>query len=229
MSKHLQHAPLRVVNLVGHNSIRIPIEDFDDGKYSPSQEVKEPFEEQWNEEQIFLARKLTPLRGRTFDLLESSSTFRLRLYYFLSQPWTKPLILRLIILNACVLISQASHTVLFPLDQTMPTPQKGFFRAWEDYVLLGLFILFTLEAVARICVYLHVDFEDRFFHPFKLSAVTPSRSTPDIVPGPNNSPPDTSHKEKAIADESSSCTHPQNPSQQISSPVPFSQTKRLRM
>lgn len=34
----------------------------------------------------------------------------------------------------------------------MPTPQKGFFRAWEDYVLFGLFILFTFEAVARICV-----------------------------------------------------------------------------
>ncbi|KAG1748101.1 Ion transport protein-domain-containing protein [Suillus lakei] len=155
MSKHLRRASLRVVNLAGHgldNSIRIPDEDFDDGEYSPSQEVKEPFEEQWNEEQVFLARKLTPLRGRTLGFLESSSTFRLRLYYFLSHPWTEPLILCLIILNACVLISQASHTVLLPSGQTMPTPKKGFFSAWEDYVLFGLFILFTFEAVARICV-----------------------------------------------------------------------------
>ncbi|KAG2155280.1 Ion transport protein-domain-containing protein [Suillus bovinus] len=155
MSKHLQRASLRVVNLSGHaldNSIRIPDEDFDDGEYSPTQDNKEPFEEQWNEQQVFLTRKLTPLRGRTLGFLESSSTFRLRLYRFLSHPWTEPLILCLIILNACVLISQASHSVLLPSEQSMPTPQKGFFLAWEDYVLFGLFILFTFEAVARICV-----------------------------------------------------------------------------
>lgn len=155
MSKHLRRASLRVVNLAGHGldtSIRIPDEDFDEGEYSPAQEAKEPFEEQCNEEQVFLTRKLTPLRGRTLGFLESSSTFRLRLYHFLSHPWTEPLILCLIILNACVLISQASRTVLLPSDQSIPTPQKGFFFIWEDYVLFGLFIIFTFEAVARICV-----------------------------------------------------------------------------
>jgi hypothetical protein len=89
MSKHLRRASLRVVNLSNHpldNSIRIPDDDFDDGEYSPTQDHKEPFEEQWNEEQLFLSRKLTPLRGRTLGFLESSSTFRLRLYCFLSHP-----------------------------------------------------------------------------------------------------------------------------------------------
>ncbi|KAG1824615.1 Ion transport protein-domain-containing protein [Suillus subaureus] len=155
MSKRLRRASLRVVNLTGHvldNSIRIPDEDFDDGEYSPTQDNKGPFEEQWNEEQVSFTRKLSPLRGRTLCFLESSSTFRLRLYRFLSHPWTEPLILCLIILNACVLISQASHSVLLPSGQSMPTPQRGFFFAWEDYVLFGLFILFTFEAVARICV-----------------------------------------------------------------------------
>ncbi|KAG1745083.1 Ion transport protein-domain-containing protein [Suillus paluster] len=152
VSHHLRRASLRVVNLTGYASIRIPDEDLNDGDYFPAQEVKEPFEEQWNEDQVFVTRKLTPLRGRTLGFLESSSTFRLRLYHTLSHPWTEPLILCFIILNACVLISQASRTVLLPSDQAMPTPQKGFFHVWEDYVLFGLFILFTLEAVARICV-----------------------------------------------------------------------------
>ncbi|KAG1893620.1 Ion transport protein-domain-containing protein [Suillus fuscotomentosus] len=155
MSKHLQRASLRVVNLSGHaldNSIRIPDEDLDDGEYSLTQDNKEPLEEQWNEQQVFLTRKLTPLRGRTLGFLESSSTFRLRLYGFLSHPWTEPLILCLIILTACVLISQASHSVLLPSDQSMPTSLKGFFFAWEDYVLFGLFTLYTFEGIARICV-----------------------------------------------------------------------------
>ncbi|KAG0695689.1 Ion transport protein-domain-containing protein [Suillus ampliporus] len=152
MSQHLRRASLRVVNLTGHTSMRIPDEDFDDGEYSPAQEVKETFEEEWNEDQVFVTKKLTPLRGRTLGFLECSSSFRLRLYHLLSHPWTEPLILCLIILNACVLISQASHTHLLPSDQPMPTPQQGFFHIWEDYVLFGLFVLFTFEAVARICV-----------------------------------------------------------------------------
>ncbi|SJL12371.1 uncharacterized protein ARMOST_15797 [Armillaria ostoyae] len=36
-------------------------------------------------------------------------------------------------------------------DSTSPTI-KGYFQTWEDYVLFVLFIIFTLEACARICV-----------------------------------------------------------------------------
>ncbi|OJA17446.1 hypothetical protein AZE42_05939 [Rhizopogon vesiculosus] len=155
MSKKIRRASLRVVNLAGNgldNSIRLADEDHDNGEYYPAKEVKEHFEEQWAEDQVFVNRKLSPLRGRTLGFLESSSTFRLRLYHLLSHPWTEPSILCLIIINACVLISQASDTLLLPSDQTMPSPQQGYFHIWEDYVLFGLFILFTFEAVARICV-----------------------------------------------------------------------------
>ncbi|KAG2356552.1 Ion transport protein-domain-containing protein, partial [Suillus spraguei] len=234
MSKHLHRASLRVVNLAGHsldNSIRIPDEDCDDNKYSPTQDNKELFEEQWNEEEVSLTRKLTPLRGRTLGFLESSSTIRLRLYRLLSHTWTEPLILCLIILNACVLISQASHSVLLPSGQSTPTPQKGFFRAWEDYVLFVLFILFTFEAVARICVSgflldpevqisaffvpsTSTSFYDRISRPFKLSKATPSRSMPHIVVGPSNFLRGASHQEiQAIVDEPSPRTHLRNPSQ----------------
>lgn len=88
MSKQIRRASLRVVNLAGHgldNSIRLSDNDHDNAEYSPAQEVKEHFEEQWTEEQIF-TRKLSPLRGRTLGFLGSSNTFRLRLYHLLSHP-----------------------------------------------------------------------------------------------------------------------------------------------
>jgi len=89
MSKQFRRASLRVVNLAGHgldNSIRLSDDDHDNAEYSPAQEVKEHFEEQWTEEQVFVTRKLSPLRGRTLGFLGSSSTFRLRLYHLLSHP-----------------------------------------------------------------------------------------------------------------------------------------------
>jgi hypothetical protein len=90
ISKHFRRASLRVVNLAGHgldNSIRLSDEDHDNDEYAPAQgqEVKEPFEEQWTEDQVFVTRKLSPLRGRTLGFLGSSSTFRLRLYHLLSH------------------------------------------------------------------------------------------------------------------------------------------------
>ncbi|KAG1818340.1 hypothetical protein EV424DRAFT_976341 [Suillus variegatus] len=90
-----------------------------------------------NEQQVFPTRKLTPLRGRTLGFLESSSTFHLRLYGFLSHPWTKALILCLIIFTVCVLISQASHSVLLPSDQSMPTSLKVSFLLGRIMFFLG--------------------------------------------------------------------------------------------
>lgn len=85
ITKNIRRASLRVVNLAGHgldNSIRLSDEDYDIGEYFPAQEVKEDFEE----DQVFIPTKLSPLRGRTLGFLESSSAFRLRLYHLLSHP-----------------------------------------------------------------------------------------------------------------------------------------------
>jgi len=88
MSKNIRSASLRVVNLAGHGetSIRLPDEDQDNGEYSPPLHgAKEDFEELRTDDQVFVTRKLSPLRGRTLGFLESSSKFRLRLYRLLSH------------------------------------------------------------------------------------------------------------------------------------------------
>ena len=60
--------------------------------------------------------------------------------------WTEPVILLLIIINAVVLTIQASRFHALPEDypdDTLPPPILGYFHGWEDYVLFGLFCLFT--------------------------------------------------------------------------------------
>ena len=55
----------------------------------------------------------------------------------------------MIFANAIVLTIQSSHS--FSSTDIRPT-ERGYFHQWEDYALLGLFVIFTLEAFARIIV-----------------------------------------------------------------------------
>ncbi|KAG2107722.1 uncharacterized protein F5147DRAFT_802246 [Suillus discolor] len=129
---------------MGHaldNSIRIPDEDFDDGEYSPTQDNKEPSEEQLNERQAFLTRKLTPLRGRTLGFLESSSTFRLRLYGFLSHP-----------------ISQLPSSIAFPfqLELSLTLPFRLNIDNARDKLLVELYAALQVVVVTSangVCVF----------------------------------------------------------------------------
>lgn len=62
--------------------------------------------------------------------------------------WTEPIVLLLILVNVVVLTLQASRDVY-----SHPRPTGGgFFHFWEDWVLFGLFIAFTVEIAARILV-----------------------------------------------------------------------------
>lgn len=64
----------------------------------------------------------------------------------LLRRWTEPIILLLIIINGLVLAIQASRPHALPEDwpdDSPPPPMKGYFHAWEDYVLFVLFCLFT--------------------------------------------------------------------------------------
>ncbi|KAJ7661709.1 Ion transport protein-domain-containing protein [Mycena rosella] len=90
-----------------------------------------------------------PIRGRTLGFLGPTNPLRLICFNFLVYPWTEPVILLLIIFNAVVLTIQASR----PLTLADPPLRvTGYFHAWEDYALFSLFIVFSLEAAARICV-----------------------------------------------------------------------------
>lgn len=55
----------------------------------------------------------------------------------------------MIFANAIILTIQSSHS--FSSTDIRPTG-PGYFHQWEDYALLGLFVIFTLEAFARIIV-----------------------------------------------------------------------------
>jgi hypothetical protein len=61
--------------------------------------------------------------------------------------YTEATILLLIIINAIVLTIQSVRHIFFD------TPDgAGYFHSWEDFALLGLFVIYTFEAFCRIIV-----------------------------------------------------------------------------
>ncbi|KAJ7487241.1 Ion transport protein-domain-containing protein [Mycena galericulata] len=131
VSQNLRRASIRVVNMASVGLERLPDDKKDDDDHLPD-----------------LAATL-PIRGRTLGFLGPTSSVRLACFNFLVYPWTEPIILLLIIFNAVVLTIQAAR----PLTLSDPPLQvSGYFHTWEDYALFVLFILFTLEAFARIAV-----------------------------------------------------------------------------
>ncbi|KAF9265047.1 hypothetical protein L218DRAFT_899321 [Marasmius fiardii PR-910] len=140
VSNNLRRMSLRVVNLRGaglENQIRLTDDDGTESKRE--------------EEDLPDLSKSMPIRGRTICCLGPNNRFRLALYHFLVHRWTEPSILFLIIVNAVVLTIQGARSLT--LDQASEAPQvKGYFRTWEDWVLFALFMVFTLEGLARICV-----------------------------------------------------------------------------
>ncbi|PBK87237.1 hypothetical protein ARMGADRAFT_939192 [Armillaria gallica] len=140
VSQNIRRMSLRVVNLGGaglETQMRLADDDPD--------EVK-------TEEELPDLTQRLPLRGRTICCLGPQSRVRLALYKMLVYPWTETVILLLIILNAIILTIQAAPSLTLADDDSTPPTIKGYFQTWEDYVLFVLFIVFTLEAFARICV-----------------------------------------------------------------------------
>ncbi|KAJ7199602.1 Ion transport protein-domain-containing protein [Mycena pura] len=131
VSQNIRRVSLRVANVASVGLERLPDDKRDDDEHLPD-----------------LAKSL-PIRGRTLGFLGPTSRLRLACFNFLVFPWTEPIILLLIILNAVLLTVQASRSLTLT---TTPTTIKGYFKSWEDFALFALFIVFTLEACARICV-----------------------------------------------------------------------------
>ncbi|KAJ7479857.1 Ion transport protein-domain-containing protein [Mycena latifolia] len=131
VSQNLRRASVRVVNMASVGLERLPDDKKDDDDHLPD-----------------LAQTL-PIRGRTLGFLGPTSTLRLLCFNFLVFPWTEPIILLLIIFNAVVLTIQSSRSLTL---NDAPSTVTGYFHTWEDYALFVLFVFFTLEACARICV-----------------------------------------------------------------------------
>lgn len=154
VSRSLRRVSLRVVNFSGMGAEdRVRLADLEDDDIGKVKSKEEDTEDRLRMEDYL--KQTLPLRGRTLGFLKARNPVRLAMFRFLISPWTEPSVLVLIIVNAIVLTIQASRTLVVSGTSDnpgSPTPVKGYFHSWEDYALFGLFIIFTLEAFARICV-----------------------------------------------------------------------------
>ncbi|KFA51767.1 hypothetical protein S40293_05859 [Stachybotrys chartarum IBT 40293] len=91
---------------------------------------------------------VNPLKGRALGVFSSNNRFRLWLCELLLNPYTEPFILFLIILQTILLAVEAAPNVF---SEGNGRPDRWGQQA-IDWAILGLFIIFTLELIARILV-----------------------------------------------------------------------------
>ncbi|KIY44406.1 hypothetical protein FISHEDRAFT_51638 [Fistulina hepatica ATCC 64428] len=151
VSRSLRRASLRVVNLAapgmsGHTRLQ-GNDGGDDGQGATDDDADDDMYPQ-------PLHRSVPLRGRTLGFLTDKSRVRIALYHVLIHPWTEPCILLFIIANAVALVIQASRDATLSSTAADPHPAavKGYFHHWEDYMLFVLFVVFTVEAFARMAV-----------------------------------------------------------------------------
>ncbi|KUJ20384.1 BcCCH1, calcium channel protein [Mollisia scopiformis] len=87
-----------------------------------------------------------PLRGKTLNFFSPESKLRRKLCDILVYPLTEPAILILIVVQTVLLAVDASQNVY---EHPRPT---HFGQSPIDLALLGLFVIFTIEMIARIIV-----------------------------------------------------------------------------
>ncbi|KXH43737.1 ion transporter [Colletotrichum simmondsii] len=87
-----------------------------------------------------------PLKGKSLGIFPPTHPIRTKLCDLLVHPFTEPFILILIILQATLLAVESAPDVF-----TNPRP-ASWGVTWIDWAILVLFIIFTLELIARILV-----------------------------------------------------------------------------
>ncbi|KAI9851648.1 MAG: calcium channel protein [Thelocarpon superellum] len=87
-----------------------------------------------------------PLRGKTLGIFPAENLIRRRLCDLLVHPVTEPFILVLIVIQTILLAIQSAPNVF-----ESPRPNH-WPSSWIDIALFGLFIIYTVELVARIIV-----------------------------------------------------------------------------
>ena len=90
--------------------------------------------------------RLNPLKGKSLGIFAPDNRLRRSLCEVLVHPVTEPIILLLIVV----------HTILLAVDSAPKTKYDQKPRAWQaswiDFGLLGLFLVYTVEIIARIIV-----------------------------------------------------------------------------
>ncbi|KAI1375540.1 Ion transport protein-domain-containing protein [Hypoxylon crocopeplum] len=90
-----------------------------------------------------------PLKGRSLGIFGPDNVIRKKLCDFLVNPYMEPILLLLIVLQAILLAVEAANNVYEPGNSrpALWDPSSGI-----NWALLILFIIFTVETVARIIV-----------------------------------------------------------------------------
>ena len=145
LSKSIRRISRRVVNLDDtHQHVRLHTVDDDD---SDSSEDPPPVQQQSHTHiRPPPPVSLQTLRGKSLGIWSPDSKFRKLLANLMARWWIEPAILALIVANLVVLIIQSGRSVF-----THPR-KTGYFDYAEDYILLGIFSIYSLEIFARIVV-----------------------------------------------------------------------------
>lgn len=106
----------------------------------PGRALDGPGTDQWGAQNA-----LNPLRGKTLGIFSPDNKIRLKLCDILVYPVTEPAILILIVIQTILLAVDAAPSVY-------THPRRPDWGSRTDYALLGLFIIFTLEVMARTIV-----------------------------------------------------------------------------
>lgn len=93
-------------------------------------------------------RMPNPLKGKSLGIFSPNNAIRTRLCDILVQPWTEPLILILIVLQTVLLCVEAAPSVFENGDGR---PER-WGKTPIDWALFVLFVIFTIEIIARIIV-----------------------------------------------------------------------------
>lgn len=139
-----------------------PVPDINDTSYSSQlYQDQSPVEKRGQSEYLFPShpgplspvpgmqgRMANPLRGKTLGIFSPENALRMRLCDILVQPWTEPLILILIVLQTILLCVEAAPNV-FEVGDGRP---DRWGRTKIDWTIFALFVVFTMETLARIIV-----------------------------------------------------------------------------
>ena len=98
------------------------------------------------QEPEYLRRHPNPLKGKSLGLFPPENWLRLRLCEMLVHPLTEPIILILIFVQTILLAIDAAPTLEYNKRR------RTWTEAWINPALLVLFIIYTLEIIARVIV-----------------------------------------------------------------------------
>ncbi|KAI9674671.1 MAG: calcium channel protein [Caeruleum heppii] len=96
--------------------------------------------------QARLKNNVNPLKGKSLGIFPAENKLRKRLCDLLVHPATEPIILVLIVFQTILLAIESAPDVF-------SNPKKSRrLTSWIDFALLALFVIYTLEIVARVIV-----------------------------------------------------------------------------